>query len=235
MTISISSDNEANLGTGRNDPNSFTISYVGPGNLTSFTFNPSGSDATAGGTVSGRNGLTSSTASAATPQEGYSTPNTYFNTVTPGVYFSTTLKAFTIGSGSSAGFTTTNTTLALTNVPVAPAPQTSTGKTATITFAGGNFSGGNVFRFTVGRGLQRGSNVTATNGAVSNNYSADIFGGGVLLPEGTGDGNGMTFSATTSDGGTFTGRIVNRIGSGWSKVDGFGFINAEAAIAAPIQ
>jgi hypothetical protein len=45
----------------------------------------------------------------------------------------------------------------------------------------------------------------------------------------------MTFSGTTSTGATFSGVINNRIGSGYSKLDGFGFINAEAAVKAPIR
>ena len=44
----------------------------------------------------------------------------------------------------------------------------------------------------------------------------------------------MTFSGTTSDGGTFSGTINNRIGSGFSVTDGFGFLNAQAAVAAPL-
>ncbi len=222
VTISISSDNEANTGTGRNDNNAFSISYVGLGQLTSFVFNPQGTPATAGGTVSGRNGLNATGA--------------YFNdTANPGMYFAFTGtggKAFAIGSGSSAGFTTTNTTAALSNAAATPAP-TGNGQTLTLTFTGGVFNGGNVLRFGVGRGLQRGPNVVTP--AALANYSADLFGGGISLPEGTGNGNGMTFSGTTSDGATFSGVIVNRIGSGWSRLDGFGFINAEAAVAAPIQ
>jgi hypothetical protein len=45
----------------------------------------------------------------------------------------------------------------------------------------------------------------------------------------------MTFSGTTSGGGTFSGAIRNTIGDGYSKTDGFGFINAQAAVQAPID
>ena len=45
----------------------------------------------------------------------------------------------------------------------------------------------------------------------------------------------MTFSGTTSGGGTFSGVIGNKVGDGYSKTDGFGFINAEAAVHAPIH
>jgi hypothetical protein len=74
----------------------------------------------------------------------------------------------------------------------------------------------------------------------SGDFSADILGSGVLIPEDP-TGNdvrpGMTFSGTVVDGGktyTFSGRLTNRIGRGYSPLDGFGFINAEAAVAAPV-
>jgi hypothetical protein len=56
-----------------------------------------------------------------------------------------------------------------------------------------------------------------------------------LIPEDPTGANilpGMTFNGTIVDGGTtypFSGRIQNKIGHGYSVLDGFGFINAEAA------
>lgn len=71
-------------------------------------------------------------------------------------------------------------------------------------------------------------------------YSADILGDGVLIPEDP-QGNdvrpGMTFAGTVTAGGQtfpFSGRLTNRIGRGYSVLDGFGHINAEAAVTAPI-
>ena len=58
---------------------------------------------------------------------------------------------------------------------------------------------------------------------------ADLFGGETLLPEGRKLRDGMTFSGTTTGGGTFTGTFRNKVGSGYSPKDGYGFINAEAA------
>ena len=55
----------------------------------------------------------------------------------------------------------------------------------------------------------------------------------MLLPDGTGNGVGMTFSGTLTDGSTFSGKMKNNIGAGYSELDGFGFINAQAAVAAP--
>ena len=42
--------------------------------------------------------------------------------------------------------------------------------------------------------------------------------------------HGMTFSGTTTGGGTFSGTLQNKNGAGYSETDGFGFINAEAAV-----
>ena len=47
----------------------------------------------------------------------------------------------------------------------------------------------------------------------------------------------MTFSGTVTDGGKtypFEGRLTNRIGRGYSALDGFGHINIEAAVTAPV-
>jgi hypothetical protein len=77
--------------------------------------------------------------------------------------------------------------------------------------------------------------VTAAAGASVANYNADNFGGGVLIPEGTIIPDGMRFSGTLEDLSTFSGIIRNRIGNGFSQLDGFGFINAEQAVVTPIQ
>ena len=73
----------------------------------------------------------------------------------------------------------------------------------------------------------------------SGDYSADILGSGVLIPEDP-DGSsvqpGMTFSGTVVVGSTtypFSGRLTNKIGRGYSVLDGWGLINAEAAVSAP--
>ena len=75
----------------------------------------------------------------------------------------------------------------------------------------------------------------SANGASAQNYNADNFGGGVLIPEGTVIPDGMRFSGTLADGATFDGRMRNILGFGFSQLDGFGFLNAEAAVKAPLQ
>jgi hypothetical protein len=104
----------------------------------------------------------------------------------------------------------------------------------TLTFLNNAFSGGDIFRFTIGRGLERGPNVATAGGAALASYNADLFGGGVLIPEATVIPDGMRFSGTLADGATFTGTMRNRLGIGFSQLDGFGFINAEAAVNAPL-
>jgi hypothetical protein len=60
--------------------------------------------------------------------------------------------------------------------------------------------------------------------------SADALGQGVLYPSGRTVGAGMIFTARTSTGRTIVGTIRNRIGSGWTPVDGYGYLNAEEAV-----
>ena len=62
--------------------------------------------------------------------------------------------------------------------------------------------------------------------------SADLLGGGVLLPSGEILPEGARFFGTFEDGSAFEGRMRNVIGRGYSPLDGYGFINAEAAIEA---
>jgi subtilisin family serine protease len=223
ITVSVSSDQTAVQSRGRNDPNSHTISFVGPSSLTSFIFNPNGLATEGGGVTSGRNGL--------------DTTNNYFSIVTPGLYFTnlTATGNFPFTIGNSVGLVASDVSFALSNQ--APAPVTVTpnqGQTLALSFVSGSFAGGDIFRFTIGRQLSRGPSV-ATAGAVAANYNADNFGGGVLIPEGTVIPDGMAFRGTMADGSTFNGVIRNRLGAGFSNVDGFGFINAEKAVTTPLQ
>jgi hypothetical protein len=231
VTVTVRSDNTATQGRGRNDPNSHAIGYVGPGAISSFKFNPNGVAGEGGAVTSGQNGVDDPN----TPQ-GTDVP--YFSNVTPGLYFTTVTAAgsFAFTQGASAGIAAADVTPTLSNPAPAPASQTAgaQGQTLTLTFAAGTFTGGDVMRFTIGRGLIRGSNVATAGGTSATNYNADLFGGGVLIPEGTLIQDGMRFSGTIEGGGTFEGVIRNRIGFGFSQLDGFGFLNAEAAVNAPL-
>lgn len=224
VTVTVRSDNTAVQNRGRNDANSHAIAYIGPSSITEFKFNPSGLPAEGGAVTSGQNGVDAS--------------NNYFSNVTPGMYFTnlTATGNFPFTFGASTGLNAADVTMALSNPAPLPAGAVGQGQTLTLTFAPGSFTGGDIMRFTIGRGIDRGPDVTTTpNGSVTTNFNADLFGGGVLIPEGTVIPDGMRFSGTLADGSTFDGRMKNRLGSGFSNLDGFGFINAEAAVTAPIQ
>ncbi len=60
--------------------------------------------------------------------------------------------------------------------------------------------------------------------------SADLIGGGVLLPSGEILQDGARFFGRFEDGTQFSGRMRNEIGTGYSPLDGYGFINAERAV-----
>ena len=225
VTISLSSDSDTNVGTGGNNTNSFMVSYIGAGSLTSLVFNTEATAATGGNVSGGNNGVTYSTT-------GIGGTATYFENAFPGMVFNA--NSFTIGTAST--IPAANVTATFTNL--APAPSTTQDYTFNLAFSGGAFTGGQLLRFNVGRAIQHSAATNGTapyTGATSTNYIADLLGGGVSLPSGTVNVNGMTFSGTTSDGGTFSSRLVNRIGNGYSALDGFGFINAQTAVSQPIQ
>jgi len=232
VTITIESDNEANTATGQNDPSSFQIKYSGPGSLASLVFNPAGTATAGGHTTGGNNG----------PQDDVgSNPPTvsYFENSFPGLTFLPGTKAFTLGplTGLTAADivqpTITPSVVGFSNLAPAPGNGTTHYRTMAIGFPNANFTTGAVVRFTVGRGAQHSSAVgtvaAPTNGTVTNNPQADLFGGGVQIPSGVVITDGMTFSGTTTAGGVFTGTIKNNIGAGYSILDGYGFIDASRA------
>jgi len=65
--------------------------------------------------------------------------------------------------------------------------------------------------------------------------SADLLGGGVLLPSGEILPDGARFFGAFEDGTQFEGRMRNEIGRGYSPLDGYGFINAERAVNAVLK
>ena len=211
-----------NPSSGVNNLNHLELSYKGPGSLTSIVFNPEGTAATAGNTTGGNNGLDLN--------------NTYFSNVYPGIVFEPNTKAFTVGDESEVA--SGDVSAAFSNQ--APLPSVA-GQfwTMTLSFANDALSTGKSLRFTVGHGPQHNSTVTngvgPDGGATSTSFTqADLFGGETLLPDGKSARRGMTFSGTTSGGGTFSGTVNNRVGPGYSPLDGFGFINAELAVSAPL-
>ncbi len=207
-----------NPSTAVNDPNAFIVSYNGPSAIATLVFNPEGTDVTAGNTTGGNNGL--------------DLTNTYFSNVYPGLVWEPNTKPFTLGD--SIGLSSGDVAVNFSNQ--APLPSVA-GQwwTMSLSFPNNNFVAGSELHFVVGHGPQHNRVVTNGTcrdcGATSTSFTqADLFGGELLLPDGEIIRHGMTFSGTTTGGGTFSGTLQNRNGFGWSPQDGFGFINAEAAV-----
>ncbi|HVF15885.1 MAG TPA: hypothetical protein VNA21_03210, partial [Steroidobacteraceae bacterium] len=97
-----------------------------------------------------------------------------------------------------------------------------------LNFRAGSFGSGDLLSFGVDRDE---ADAAGPSGAVSGN-SADLLGGGVLLPSGQIAPGGARFFGTYEGGNTFRGEFFNLIGKGYSQLDGYGFINAEAAVKA---
>jgi hypothetical protein len=228
VSITLSGDSDGNTGTGSNDTNAFTASYIGAGSLATLVFNPEGTAATAGNPTAGNNGVTYNTTTT-----GGSV--TYFENSFPGMVFSgNAASPITVGSASTVPAANVVATLS----HLAPAPSTTQNWTLNMTFVPGTFTGGNILRFNTAKAIQHSASTAGAApypGTTTNNSIADLLGGGVSLPSGTVTNNGMSFSGTTTDGGTFSGFSKNRIGNGYSALDGFGFINAQSAVNQPIQ
>ena len=232
VSLVVDSDNDTNLATGDNDPSSWKLTYSGAGSIASITFNPAGTAATGGNVTGGNSGIQDNAGSNPATV-------TYFENNFPGTVFLPATRAFLLGPLNGLAVVDVVTPLSIapytgfSNLAGAPANGTSQFWTMTIGFPNSNFTAGKEVRFTVGRGAQHsattGNGTVIGPGTVTRNPIADVLGGGVFLPSGIVVTDGMTFSGTTTGGGTFTGTIKNNIGNGYSPVDGYGLINAEAA------
>lgn len=222
VKFTANSDLGLNPSSGVNNVNHLTLSYKGPGSITSIVFNPEGTAATAGNSTGGNNGL--------------DLANTYFSNVYPGIVFEPLTKAFTVGDSDVDAGDITATFSNQAPLPSIPGQWW----TMTLAFANESFTSGKTVKFTVGHGPQHNRVVTngtgQDGGATSTSFTqADLFAGTLLLPDGAVNHRGMTFSGTTSHGGTFSGFISNKLGAGWTKTDGYGFLNAEAAVRTPLN
>jgi hypothetical protein len=97
-----------------------------------------------------------------------------------------------------------------------------------LAFGTGSFRSGDLLSFGIDRDEADGA---GSLGAV-NGRSADLLGDGVLIPSGEVVRSGARFFGTYEDGSGFSGEFFNLIGRGYTTVDGYGFINAEAAVKA---
>jgi hypothetical protein len=132
---------------------------------------------------------------------------------------------FVIGRTSGLAAADVTATLSL---PADPPGLPGQWKQLDLVFAPGSFANRDLFSF----GLDRDeADAAGPAGAVGGN-SADLLGGGVLIPSGRFVPGGASFTGSFEGGVTFKGEFFNLIGRGYSQLDGYGFINAEAAVNA---
>jgi hypothetical protein len=205
VTVVMQGDNSL---TSQLDANGTTISYSGPSSITSITFDGTNANP-GGGNVGNPN-----------------TPGLVFDTRAP-----TNGQPFVFGS-ASVGLTAADVTATYLNA--APSPSVS-GMFfgAKLSFTPGRFTGGKSLRFGLDRDEFR-SAFLPPNGDSRNGSSADLAGANYKLSTATLANGGITFTGTMADGSTFSGVMANRIGAGYSYLDGFGFINAPSAVSQPL-
>src|SRR5688572_2831745 len=134
---------------------------------------------------------------------------------------------FTIGS-RTVGLDAADITAAF-SIPAEPPAVAGQWQQLDLAFAPGSFRGGDRLAFGVDRDEQ--DQAGTLNGAAGGN-SADLLGPTVRIPEGTIASGAAEFFGTFQGGAPFRGRFFNLIGKGYSQLDGFGFVNAEAAVKA---
>jgi len=113
------------------------------------------------------------------------------------------------------------------SLPADPPAVAGQWKQLDLAFRPGSFRSGDVLSFGVDR--DEADQSGPVNGA-GNGNSADLLGGGVSIPSGQVIPGGASFFGTFQGGSSFRGEFFNLIGNGYSQLDGFGFINAEAAV-----
>jgi len=189
------------------DPTFFEVGYSGPGSIVSLTFDGRGANPTGfgnGGIVFDPRPFI------AIPALGG--PNLYDQGF-----------PFTVGA-ASAGIDPDSITATFARPGFGQATKDQF-RQMTVSFPAGALGGGRSVAF----GIDRDEAVTA-HGIAEDGNSADQLGQGVLFPEGDVVGPGLEYTAVTSTGRVLRGFLRNRVGAGWTPVDGFGYLNAEAAV-----
>jgi hypothetical protein len=199
------------------DPNQFSVQLSGPGAIASLSINLKGADPTGG--------------------------NIY--NVYPGEIFFPQAPSnsryasypFTV-SPDSVGISASDLTASFSQQ--APAPSiTHQYYQIRLNIASGKLVNGAALFFGVARYQQHSSyyaSATGTGGGDSSGGgAANLLGKGVSLPDGQVVGTGATFSGLLEDGTPFSGVFTDQIGSGWTPLDGYGFVNAQLAVTLPLS
>jgi hypothetical protein len=211
-TVTVIATSDASFSNlGLVDPNENAISYQGSGSLNSITFHAKRGNVT-GGSVEG-----------SFPGLVFDPRPNNFDLITGGLPFT---------FGHSVGISRNNVSVSFSD-PAPPPSQDGQFFDMTIQFAPGRFTSGNVLRYAIDRD-EHHSAFNLPTGDSRNGDSADLLGAGVLIPQGRIIDGGVTFEGTANESGTFKGIMVNRIGAGYSILDGFGFINAQQAVYEPL-
>jgi subtilase family protein len=199
-----------------NDPRFFRVEYSGPGSIVSLTLDGAGANPTG----LGKDADDSSSGLVFDPRPFLGIP------ALGGPDLFTQGFPFTVGAASE-GIDPSAITAQFARKGVGRANSRQF-QVMTVRFPAGALGGGRFVAF----GVDRDEAVTADQDAEGGN-SADQLGQGVVFPEGVTVGPGMSYRAVTSEGRVLTGTLRNDIGAGWTPVDGFGYINAQAAVAGP--
>ncbi len=113
---------------------------------------------------------------------------------------------------------------------------------ATFAVPGGGTAVAGQFRhmtLNFGHGLRRGQSLQfgvdrdlalSPYGDTSEGNGADELGGATFIPQRIVVRNGLVFVATLANGRHIVGAMRNRIGSGWTPIDGYGVIDAQKAV-----
>ena len=240
VTVTVTSDDDQNTGTGGGDTNGWTVNYSGSGYVKELHFNPNGL-AAEGGNVTGGNYIGGAAPGTSTEYSDFFTASNYHST--PGMVFNS--NQYLNGTKSDVVATAT-----FTNPPAVSFPASNAFDwTLNLAFPANTFTNTKTHRFSAGRAQQQDARTpqgfttetsVLTKDHQSDSYVADILGDGVSIPEYADNPvipPGMVFSGVITDGGTdypFTGRLTNKIGKGYSRLDGYGFVNAQAAATATL-
>jgi hypothetical protein len=198
------------------DPNQFTILYLGLSSISSLKIDLKDANPTGGNIYHPY------------PGEVFDTrpPVTEFDGVNLNGGFPFTL-------GSSFGINPSDVSATYDEQAPAPSVPGQFFKLA-LTFRPRAFSLGSVLRFGIDRDEWHSAFVPLSSGTGGGNSrnggSADLLGEGVIIPGGQILSGGASIDGTFQDGSRFSARFHNIIGRGYSPLDGWGFINAQAAV-----